>query len=221
MRGFKIAVLTMAAITIPASAGVVGYTSRAVWTGDVGPASWTQECESFLADTPFRTSRVVAGHLTLQQVGSSTFRNQVDVLPVEFPADGATTNNASMFTDFGATTVLMSFDATLRAWGGDFFSVDAEGVTLILNLLGGGTLSIDVPQGSLGTGAFFGWRTTAGEAVSSITFQSRTNNALGGEGFPLDNIAAVTAAVPEPGSGLLSGAVLLLSGLYFRTHRSR
>jgi hypothetical protein len=187
----------------------------------VGAASWTQDFESFVADASFETSPVVAGHLTLQQSGSGNFRNLVDVLPLSLTGEGDTTNNASMFTDFGVTAVSMTFDASLRAWGGDFFSIDAEGVTLVLNLSGGGTLSIDVPQGSAGTGAFFGWRTTAGEAVSSITFQSRTNNVAGGEGFPLDNIAAVSAAVPEPGSGLLSGAALLLSGVYFTMRRRR
>ncbi len=220
MRIFASAVIVVTATAMPALAGLIGYTSRPAWTVDVGAPSWTQDFESFVADTSFLSGPVVAGHLTLQQIGTGNFRNKIDVLPLDFSVEGATTNVASMFTNFGITNVSMTFDSPIRAWGADFFSVDAEGVTLLLILSGGGTLSIDVPQGSPGTSAFFGWRTTAGETVTLLSFRSRTDDGSqsAGEGFPLDNIAAVTA-VPEPGSGLISGAVLLLSGLYFTARR--
>jgi len=204
----------------PLQAGLVTYSSLATFLGDVGAATWTQDFEGFGADTSFQSGPLVAGHLTLQQVGTGTFRNFVDVLPLQFTTEGATTNIASMFTDFGFTTVSMGFDAGLGAWGGDFFSVDAEGVTLVLNLVGGGTLTVDVPNTGFGSSAFFGFRTTAGEIVSGITFRSRTNdgNQGSGEGFPLDNIAAVVA-VPEQGAGILTASALLLCAAFRRKFR--
>lgn len=93
MHRFLLVLCFTAVTATQLGAAVIGYTSRASCTTDVGPASWTQDFESFIADTSFQVAPVVAGNLTLQQSGSSTFRNLIDVLPLGF-GEGASTERS-------------------------------------------------------------------------------------------------------------------------------
>lgn len=189
------------------------FTSRADWQVAIsGSPTFFENFESFTADTEFRTTPVDVGEFTLVQVGSypdvSNFRNLIEVPPFEFE-DNNLTNYASMFTDFGTTTVNMTFATPVFAWGADFFGADeTTGERLNLNLvldMGGVSATIPVTVNN----GFFGFVTTPAQNIRTVTFVSRTNSQdTAGEGFGLDNVAA--QAAPEPGSTL---GVLLLGAL--------
>ena len=207
----------------------VTYTTLGDWLTATGGATWAVDFEGFATDTEFRTTSVDAGPFSLQQSGDRTFRNFIDVPPLDsgFMLDeGATGASASMFTDFdGPTTVMMSFDNPVSAWGGEFFMgtlVERLDIGLYspANVL---LETLSVPDGNdLPGGAFFGF--TSSNPVGSIRFQSRTLDVGGaGEGFTLDNVHGVSATdsapVPEPASLTLLG--LGLAGMGARRWRQR
>lgn len=104
-----------------------------------------------------------------------------------------------MFTDFGATTVRISFNALNAAYGDDSFAADDdEGAQLEVF---DGTTLLGSQALTNGSGAFLGYMLTGGTVADSIVYASVTNSTNGGEGFGLDNLAgvnAVTTSVPEP-----------------------
>ena len=123
----------------------------------------------------FRSGPVDAGPFSLQQIGSGSFRNLIDVFP--FVYSGSGTTHASMFTDFGATEVDMTFDNSVFAWGADFYLGSLNELLdfdVVLNM--GGTLAtLSLPSLPNNTG-FFGFVTSAPpEQVDKLTFKSRTN----------------------------------------------
>ena len=178
-----------------ANAAVLSFNNLAGWQAAAGAESWVVDFSAFAVDTQFRTAAVDAGPFSLDEIGGDDFRNLIDVSPYQF-SDNPGTTHASMFTNFGGTTVNMQFDSPVQAWGADFYAIDGELLDLVLNFVGGGTAIINVPGGSGFTGF------TSDTAVASITFQSRNNApGPGGEGFPLDNVRGVT--VPEPATLLL------------------
>ena len=209
----------------PSSASTVTYTTLGDWLAATGGSTWTVDFEGFATDTQFRTTSVDAGPFSLQQDGVDTdFRNLVAVPPLNpfWAADeGPTTASASMYTNFdGPTTVVMSFDSPVSAWGGEFFMgtlVERLDIALYspANVL---LETLNVPDGNdLPGGAFFGF--TSSNPVGSIRFQSRTLvDGEGGEGFTLDDVQGA-APVPEPASLTLLG--LGLAGMGARRWRQR
>ena len=123
IRCLSTAALTVVGVSASATVAhaQTTYTSFASWLAVVGSASWTVDFSSFDADQQFQTATVDAGPFSLAQVGSTEFRNLIDVSPFNF-GDGGGTTGASMFTDFGATTVNLVPDAPLSAWGAEFFN---------------------------------------------------------------------------------------------------
>lgn len=195
------------ALAVPSHATVMTYTDAAAWNAAVTPGGSTmyfEDFQGFVQDTSFRTSAVVGSFFTIVQQGSRDFRNLVDVPPFEF-SDNNGTAHASVFTDYGTTTVKMSFTSPVFAWGADFFDAGSdEMLDLDLVAPGGGILAtLQVPGGN----SFFGFVSTGPvQSVGGIVFKSRIDDiGSGGEGFGLDNVqgASPGAVIPAPGAILL------------------
>lgn len=208
----SLAVLVLAVVVCTphrAESTIVTFTDRTTWEAAIGqPLSFFESFSGFGADTEFRTGAVDVGPFSLEQQGSGAFRNMIDVAPFQF-ADNNGTTHASMFTDFGVTTVQMTFDSPLTAWGADFYgATTGEGVHLSFLGLGEG---VDLPGfGTMGTG-FFGVITSG--AFTGIDFQSVNDFPGGtGEGFGMDDVAGGNV-VPEPTTLFLLGSGLLGLGL--------
>ena len=197
--------LLLAASIGTSQAGLVFYTNRVAWAAAAGTASFTEDFSSFTADASFQTAAVALQGMSIRQEGvGNSFRNTVDVPPLTF-VDNNGTANASMYTDFGATTVRISFNALNSAYGAESWAADDnEGSQIEVfsgtTLLGSHALAND-------NAAFLGYVLTGGTTASSVVYASVTNLA-GGEGFGLDNLAGVNAiqmGVPEPESITLLG----------------
>jgi len=210
MRTSVVALSAILVAAATANAVPTTFASRAAWELALGGSpAYTVDFSSFVVDTSFQVAAVDAGPFSLQQAGPTVFRNVVDVTPFMF-ADNNGTAHASMYTNAGETTVNLSLDSPLTAWGADFYAAGTgEGLTLALfrpdsTLIG----LLDVPGGA---SVFFGFTLDPGDTLGSIVFQSTTAQAgSAGEGFGLDNVSG--AAVPEPSTIALVGAGLLALG---------
>jgi hypothetical protein len=198
-----------------ALAVVETYDSQAEWLAALGgPTSFSEDFEGFEFDLDFREAPVAADGFSLVQTGSNfyEFRNFIDT-PAFAHSDNNGTNHASMYVNLdasvGNTGVRLQPDASLVAWSGGF-SIGSltESLDLVLNLAGGGSMTLSPDFVGGGTEEFFGFIASADMAVASIDFVAR--NYLGdpvGEGFGLDNVAG--SFLPAP-SAL---ALLVLGGL--------
>src|SRR5262245_32733648 len=148
------AVLALAGISGAAQAGIVFYTDRATWEAAVGPASFSENFSGFGVDTQFRTAPLALNGMTIGQEGANSFRNEVEVAPFAF-ADNNATPHASSFTDFGATTVRITFDALNHAYGGESWDA-ASGERARLEVYNGATLIGSQDLGA-GNGTFLGY----------------------------------------------------------------
>jgi hypothetical protein len=195
--------LLLTAADAAQAATISTYTSLASWQAATGGEDWLVDFSGFAADTPFHTDPVDAGPFTLQQVGARDFRNVVDVYPFLFDEHNGTAH-ASMYTNFGETTVEMVFHAPAVAWGAEFdLGSLSEYLDLVFNFVGGSSTLVEVPgDGFLGI--------TSDVGILSVVFQSRTFvEGTMGEGFGMDDVRGVTATdVPEPFTFLLLGAGL-------------
>lgn len=212
---FALSLVAAALLPTAGQADIVTFTSRPAWDATAGPSGFVEGFQGFTADVQFRTQLVNVGPFTLQQQGTTgVLRNFIDAPPFNpmFPEHDGTTH-ASLFTDFGSTTVAMTFTGLpLSAWGADFFGASTgEGVSLdLLDPDGKLLASLAVPVDT----DFFGFVSDGGEAVQRIVFRSSMNEpgALG-EGFGLDNVAGVVG-VPEPGGLALAGLAVACVGGY-------
>ncbi len=192
------------AAAVPSYAAVSLYTDTASWNAAVSgtvPNLYSESFQGFVADAYFQTSPVAGSFFTLVQSGSDDFRNYVDV-PLLGDIDNNGTSHASMYTNYGAVTVVMSFDSPLFAWGANFYGIEGEGLSLDLQSGDDILATLDVPTGD----SFFGFvYMLPAESIDQIVFKSRTENiGPGGEGFGLDNIVgAGMPLVPAPGAILL------------------
>jgi hypothetical protein len=193
------------------------FTSRADWSTAVsGNSIFIEDFSNFTVDTPFQTSPVDVGEFTLRSSSnfSSSTLNIIDVTPLNLPdVDG--TNYALLYTDFGATTVDLTYDIPVVAWGADFANAaTSEMLNLDLVMDMGGvfaTIPVTVNDG------FFGFVTDPIENIRQITFVSRINEpGIPGQIFGLDNVTAVP--VPEPLTILGSGAALGIGVIMKRRH---
>ena len=175
------------------------YTSFADWTTAVGAPDWTVDFGSFGADTPFRAAAVDAGPFSLQQVGAGTFRNEIDVSPFAF-TDNPGSTHASTYTNFGVSTVDLTLDAPVGAWGASFVGA-RTGEGLVMSLFGPGNVFLSSIVVSQNTG-FFGFSLAAGQAVSRISFASETDvPGESGEGFAMDDVVGAGTVVTSNRDG--------------------
>lgn len=220
----KIAILAVIACLLaaaaPSHAAISLYTDAASWNAAVSaaPNLYSEDFQGFAADAFFQTGPVAGSFFTLVQSGSSSFRNFVDVPSLLFADDNNGTSHASMYTDYGRITVVMSFDDPLFAWGANFYGIDGEGLSLDLQSDGDTLATLDVPT----NGPFFGFvYSLPPESIDEIVLRSRTENiGFGGEGFGMDNVVgAGIPLVPAPGAILIGGFGAVLVS-WMRRHRA-
>jgi hypothetical protein len=185
-------------------AGILFFTNQATWSAAAGTPSFNEDFSSFATDTSFRTAPVMLQGMSIQQEGSNptNFRNEVDVVPLSF-SDHNGTANASVYVNHAESTdpgvqVRITFNSLNAALGFQtWLAADAE--IAVLDVLHGTTLlgSRDLTNG---LGDFLGYVLTSGDTATSVLFYSKNLTVgTGGEGFGLDNVAAVNAfAMPEP-----------------------
>ena len=87
--------LALLAAAAPSRSAVLTFTDLASWQAAVGASpTFVEGFEGFASDTSYVSAPVVAGPLTLSHTGPSTFRNIIDVVPLQFGST-ITTNAAS------------------------------------------------------------------------------------------------------------------------------
>ncbi len=200
----------------PAQAGILFFTDRPTWEAAAGPLGFAEDFSGFAQDASFRTTPVALNGMTIQQLGTGSFRNIVDAGSVEEDFDFTEhngTSHGSLFTnaDGAGVRVQILFDLPNVAFGFEsWIAHDTEGALLEVfdgaSLLGSQALSNDF-------GGFLGYVLTGGDSATAALFRSETLIAGSvGEGFGLDNLAGTP--VPEPGSaGLLGLGLAALSAL--------
>lgn len=208
------AVLVLAgSLTFSSTAlAVTAYTARPTYTAAAGPATASENFSGFTADTSFATTAVAVNGYSLQQFGTSGFRNLIEATPFVF-TDNNGTSHASCATninDAGTAEfgVLITFPSPVTAFGGDFYGVEgvlagspgAEGLrALVFN--GGTQIASFNLVDQISTGVqFLGVVAGSGEQITSIRLASRTAVATNGEGFGLDD---TVVTVPEPATAAL------------------
>ncbi len=205
------AAVLVSAISATAQAGITVYTDRGSWLAAAGVLDFSEDFSGFGTDTEFRTTTVAANGFTLQQAGSNfwDFRNLVETPPFDF-TDNNGTNHASCFVNQditnGDTSILVTPDADLLAWGADFYRcAGAETLDIVLDgVLYQPSWTNDID--------FFGFVATPDSAVSLIELTARMYiNDGTGEGFGMDDVEGV---FPAP-----SVLALLGLGLVARTRR--
>ncbi len=195
-----------------AEAGIIFFTDRPTWEAATGPPSFAEDFSGFAQDTSFRAAPVALNGMTIQQLGTGSFRNIVDVGSAEEDFDFTEhngTSHGSLFTnaDGAGVRVQILFDLPNLAFGFEsWVAHDGEGALLEVfdgaSLLGSQALSNDF-------GGFLGYVLTGGDTATAALFRSETLIAgQVGEGFGLDNLAG--SPVPEPGTGLLVMAGMLV-----------
>lgn len=185
---------------------VTQYNDRPTWFAAVGSVDMIEDFEGFAADTDFKPGPVVLSIGTIQQLGVDTmFRNVVDVAPFLFTDNGGT-NHASCFVDQdGPTTVRLTFDQPVSAWGVQLYGVQG-GEFAVFDLLEGVTTLTPIMQDQ-----FIGFTSTT--PVSAVEFRSQTLIPGGtGEGFGADDMEIVLAGaqIPTLGQWGLMGFLALM-----------
>ncbi len=207
--------ILLMALFVPArsEASVITFTTRATWQAATSAASWQVDFGAFPgADTFFANGTPVdAGPFSLS--GPNVFGACCNSV-------GSSRANLYVEHDFGQT-VDMSFDSPIFAWGADFSSLSGNELGFVNNLVIDLFSPAHVLLGTVATPfdgltnmgpGFFGFATTAGEQVGSLTFRSAVGDTGSGAiAFVLDNVTGVApaaSAVPEPATLLLLGTGL-------------
>lgn len=208
MNGRILASLLAAALglgsALPAAGGVIFYSDRTTWLAAIGAPTFSEDFSGFASDTSFQTSAVALDGLSIAQVGSDNFRNEIDVGPPFDFTEHNGSNHASIFTNASggsnpAIDVQLSFDQANVAFGLDsWVAADQEGARL--EIYDGVTLlgSQDLTNGF---GDFLGYVLDGGDSATSAlltSITSITSPGDPGEGYGIDDLAGV--AVPEPGT---------------------
>ena len=219
-RGMKTRLLLTALVVVAAawanvaSATIITYTDRTLWTNAMPSVDYTVDFESFVADTSFALVPLDVGPFTLSTIGTAVpGTNLVDVSPFTCCVVPASFGNVAVdiFVDVGLMAEIV-FDTPVQGFFADFFAA-GNTFQLTLTLADGSSTMIQVP-GPGNSLEPFGFISTS-NAIMSIEFSNTLN-----DGFFVDNISAGNAvSVPEPGTLALLGIGLAGMGLMRRRRK--
>jgi hypothetical protein len=198
------------AVTIEsASAAITTYTSRASFNAAVGSTT-TQNFNSYLSDTSFRTAVVDVGDFSLSATGSpTTGYDLIDVNPdVGTDVDG-TTNVRAATSNSPLTTVVFTFNSPITAFGADFRDLNNDAIRT--QLLAAGDNVVPPIGGNIGL-SFFGF--TSSVPFSTVVFAPVTLDVYG-----IDNVSY--ANVPEPSTFLIATIGICAPALIVRRQLRR
>lgn len=185
------------------------YTSRAAWQAAVDAISGSVTTDTFSTNIP------KAQTITLDSGIVSTNSFPPDISAIDFPFD----NNAviagqylNATGDTASATITWTFPGAVRAFGADFFRVDA-GLTLTGNFDGTGNQTFGVGSKIGARDGFFG-------VIGDIDFASIVfgNGGSSVDAFGIDNASfAVTpsqppSSVPEPST--VMALAVMVGGLF-------
>ena len=206
-----ITTISLFSLVAMAQAALIQYTSFATWNAAVGPATGTENFNSFLVDAEFRTTTVAANNMTIAgEPGSNgSLTNKIDAPPLEgsYNID----NTAFLFADLTNPEQLrIDFTTGVTAWGASFNGISdftAERNTSIYvydvvnNLLG----TVSTSSSSTNELGWYGFGLTSGVA-DYIIFQNSFSDS--NDVFGIDDVVFKTV-VPEPATMLLLGTGLV------------
>lgn len=153
----------------------------------------------------------------MTHVGSSTFRNLIDVPPLDF-TDGNGSKDLSLFVNGDGVDSLI-LDPTLDLLALGFFSSSAAGsegvIASFVDNTGTVVSSVALTNS---VDSFLGIIMSGGMSLSHVNFNAASVISGGtGEGFRIDNVSGVV--VPEPTSGIIWGLALVGVVAYRRRQR--
>ena len=195
-------------VTAASQASITWFNSLGGWNGAAGATSFTEDFSGFTTDTEFRTGPVAINGGSIAQEGTGNFRNFIDTTPFDFPSSNGTTH-AFILTDFGMTTVRVTFATALSAFG--FETWEAASGEMAMVEVYNGALLLGSYNLSNDDGAFAGFVLGGGDVATSIVWRSINDLGNLGEGFAMDNLVGVNAMnpVPEPFTMVLLGGAAL------------
>ncbi len=198
---------------LTAWSAVSTYTNRSLWEAAVGPRSFEENFEGFTSDIDFSLAPTSAPNgFTLSHTGPNSFRNLIDVPPLEF-GDGNGTNGVSTFVDRdGGDVVSIIPDFGLISFCLET-STAASGEGATITTVGPGGASLTTVALANSIDAFLGFQATGGDRIIRVDLMGLGDGSDAGEGFYMDNIAGVF--VPEP----TTLALLIVASLHLGCRR--
>ncbi len=212
--------LLVESLSVTAWSAVVTYNNRPLWEAAVGPRSFEENFEGFVADIDFSFSSTNAPNgFSLSHIGASDFRNLIDVPPLDF-TDGNGTKGVSTYVDgdVGGDQVRITPDLDLIAFGLEVSSANtSEGARI--TTVGPSGINLTTVAFVNGINQFVGFQATGGDRIIRLDLTGAGGNVAAGEGFYMDNIAGVF--VPEPSTFVLIGMACTLVAGSCRPLRTR
>ncbi|HAX77471.1 MAG TPA: PEP-CTERM sorting domain-containing protein [Cyanobacteria bacterium UBA11372] len=191
------------------------YTNRAAWQAAVDAISASVTTDTFSTNIPKAQTITLGSGI----VSTNSFPPDISAIPFDNNAvTGGQYRNATG-GDTASATITWTFPGAVRAFGADFFSVNASGLTLTGNFDGTGDQTFGLNAQIGGNTGFFG-------VIGNIDFGSIVFGNAGSsvDGFDIDNASfAVTpsqppSSVPEPSTVM---ALAVMAGGLFLSRQGK